>query len=65
MCVASPWSVKMTKWSPARAAAAAMSSTEPLPSDRVECTWYAPHTSRPSFALLANVSARGGSVNTT
>jgi hypothetical protein len=34
--VASPWSVTMTKRSPARSAAAAMSSIDPLPSDRDE-----------------------------
>ena len=37
----------MTNCSPAAAAARVTSSTEPVPSDRIVCTWMTPRTPRP------------------
>ena len=54
----------MTNDRPARAAAAAISSTEPVPSDRDECTWYAPRTAVAGHSP-DNRTARGGSVDPT
>src|SRR6185436_18148307 len=56
--VPSPWSVKITKFKPARAAAAATSSGVPDPSDVFVCTWSAPTAVR-----AADGHAGGGSVS--
>src|SRR5262245_34991009 len=52
----------MTKFKPARAAAEAIVSGLPVPSDRLECTWYAPNTRRGSAAGALSWTVRGGSV---
>src|SRR2546430_2544102 len=62
--VASPWSVKMTNFSPALAAAAATSSGPLRPSDRLEWTWMTPGT-EPSVNDVSRVRRTGGSVNAT
>src|SRR6476661_8270510 len=49
--VPSPWSVKMTNFRPARAAAAATSSGVPDPSDNLVWTWMTP---------TATLAAEGG-----
>ena len=63
--VPSPWSVRMTNFRPARAAAAATSSIVPVPSDRRVWMWIAPRAPAGTADVIASGSRAGGSENAT